>query len=230
MNAGASRLLAPAIVVLLAAGIVSAAVVGGDDDAGAGAPTTATSAPADDRGDDVATTATTNRSSSTTTSTTTSTTVRSAGTTSTTPPDGGATSATTSPGATPTTRPAATTTTAPAGPADLLLHVNRYERTGRVRFSVENAGPGSAPGIVITLTGVPAGGPCDDEGPLYCGDGVTCEGSGTVTCRVAATGTGGLIGFVELEFADGCPQVVASVASTVDDPDPASNSRSRALC
>jgi hypothetical protein len=218
MNAAASRLLAPAIVVLLAAGIVSAAVVGGDDDAAAPAATTTTSTPADDAGDevDVATTASTSTSSTTTTSTT------APGATTSAPPAGGATTATTAPGsAPPATQPTATTS-APAGPADLILHTNRFERVGRVRFSVENAGPGTAPGIVVTLTGVP--------GAVLPGDGVTCEGSGTVTCRVAATGTGGLIGFVELEFADGCPQVVASVASTVDDPDPASNRASRGLC
>jgi hypothetical protein len=215
MNAAASRLLAPAIVVLLAAGIVSAALVGGDDDAAAPATTTTTT-PDDDADDEVevevATTASTSTSSTTTTSTT------APGATTSAPPAAGATTATTAPGS----APPAATTSAPAGPADLILHTNRFERVGRVRFSVENAGPGTAPGIVVTLTGAP--------GAVLPGDGVTCEGGGTVTCRVAATGTGGLIGFVELEFADGCPQVVASVASTVDDPDPASNRASRGLC
>jgi hypothetical protein len=223
VNAGASRLLAPAIVVLLAAGIVSAAVVGGDDDDAAAPPTTTTtSTPADDPDDEdeVATPASTSTSSTTTTSTT------APGATTSAPPAGSATTATTAPGsAPPATQPTATTS-APAGPADLILHTNRFERVGRVRFSVENAGPGTAPGIVLTLTGVPG----DVDPSEIGGDGVTCEGSGTVTCRVAATGTGGLIGFVELDFADGCPQVVASVASTVDDPDPASNTGSRGLC
>jgi hypothetical protein len=212
---GAARLLAPAIVVLLAAGIVAAAVVGSDDEAAG--PTTTTTAEVVG----ITTTATSTTATSTTTSTTS--------TTATTAPVGSATTTGTTPtSGRPGTAPTATTAApaGPTGPADLIVHATGLPQTdarpARVRFSVENAGPAAAPRIVLTLAGVP--------GQHFEGDGVTCEGGAVLTCRVAASGTGELLGFVEVAVADGCPDVVASVSSSAEDPDPESNSVTAGLC
>lgn len=224
MSTGAARLLAPAILVLLAAGIVSAAVVGGDDDVDA-APATTTTAPDGDEG--IPTTATSRPTTTTTTST--STTRSTSDTTSTTAAGG---TPTTAPAGTATTRPPGTTAPPPTAPpptappatagqdADLILHTNKVGTA--IRFSIENAGPGSAPGITLTLVGVP--------GSVSPGSGVSCSGSGTLTCRVSTAGTGGIIGFVDVPIDAGCPSVSASVSSSVTDPNPGDNARSRTLC
>ena len=61
------------------------------------------------------------------------------------------------------------------------------------------------------------------------GSGVSCSGSSTFTCTVSTSGTGGIIGYVDLPLACGS-SVTATVTSAAADPDPSNNSRSRSLC